>query len=192
LEGEAEGSLTEEVVDGGGERTTPEVVAEAEEPRQTADRQDRIPTMPFHKTRSGRVSQPPERLSDFMAIPVESEIEKHGTKTTTELTNDIKGMLSKLQCMVLPREIQSSYSPSVVMESLPSLADLEQLLIDVGESTRVTIPDSVDTKESTVSRRELSDVSWPTLNDSHTGGKSSRVGRAAHGRIGYKEVHMER
>jgi hypothetical protein len=184
-----EGSETEEVVDGGGERPTPEVV---EEPSQVTDRSDRIPTMPFHKTRSGRVSQPPERLSDFMALPVESKKEKHGTKTTTQITNDIKEMLSKLQCMVLPREIQSSYSPSAVMESLPNLADLEQLLIQVGESTRVTIPDPVGAIETTVSDRELSDVSWPTLNDSNTGGKSSRVGRAAHGRIGYKEIRMER
>jgi hypothetical protein len=127
-----------------------------------------------------------------MAIPVESKTEKHGTKTTTELTNDIKGMLSKIHSMVLPREIQSSYSPSAVMESLPNLADLEQLLVEVGESTRVTIPDSADTIEPTVSNRELSDVSWPTLSDSNTGGKSSRVGRAANGRIGYKEIRMER
>jgi hypothetical protein len=56
LEERDEGSETEEVVDGGGERPTPEVV---EEPSQVTDRSDRIPTMPFHKTRSGRVSQPP-------------------------------------------------------------------------------------------------------------------------------------
>jgi hypothetical protein len=189
LEDEDEDSETEEMVDGGGEISTPEVV---EGPSQVPDRSEKIPTMPFFKTRSGRVSQPTERLSDFMALPVEFETEEYGAKSTVQITNEIKDMLLKLQCMGLPREIQNSCVSSSKMESLPTLGDLEQLLIDVGESTRVDLPETTSIEGSTIQHRELSDLSWPTLRDSHTGGKSSRVGRAAPGRVGYKGKHMDR
>ena len=83
---------------------------------------------------------------------------------------------------------------------VPSLTDLEELLGDTGLSdfslSPVTTPVKTSTQSAsiasqTVNNGQLSDEDWPTLSDSNTGSKPSRIGRLPT-RIGYKPIRMER